>query len=652
MFLNRTKILFAFLALVFCSKAQTFTWVGYPTNGLTWNPSATFNMTKATAGGGSFDVRQSASGGTSAISGTAGNIAQNCANQTGLRLEMSGAGNGAGTAAWNNNITVTITFPTFLCAPVTFNIYDVTETFYFDGSFNYVNYQDKVTISATDNLSAAVVPSATTVGPIGNTVVGSSRVLTANGTNGQCANQAISVGVAGQKIQTITIVYSNQDPPTNCPAPVGTPPRYGVSQYQYIFISPITGAAPPTASISAAPYACGSATTVLTATTSAGSPTYQWTGPGGSTIVSPAASSTSVTGAGVYTLTINPAGCSSSSTYTLTVGAVPNLTMGSAQTISCTTPNPTVSASSSTSGVTYAWTGPGTISPNNAASGTVNTAGTYTVTITQTSTGCQNTGTVVVGTNTTTPNISVGAGQSINCTTPTATITGSSSTGGATYLWTGPGAITPNNSTSGSVSVGGTYTLTVTNPANGCTSTGTVLVTANTTAPNVSVGGAQTINCTTSTPTISGSSSTGGVTYLWTGPGAITPNNSTSGTVSTGGTYTLTVTNPANGCTSTGTVLVSTNTVAPNISVGSAQTINCTTATPTVSGSSSTGGVTYAWTGPGTITPSNAASGTVNTNGTYTLTITNPANGCTNTGTVLVSTNTVAPNISVGAAQS
>ena len=83
--------------------SQTFNWNAYPTNAVSWVSSPTFSVTKVTAGGGSFDVRSSTAGAVGSISGTTGNTAQNCGTYTGLRLEMSGVGNGAGTAVWNNS---------------------------------------------------------------------------------------------------------------------------------------------------------------------------------------------------------------------------------------------------------------------------------------------------------------------------------------------------------------------------------------------------------------------------------------------------------------------------------------------------------------------------------------------------------------------
>ncbi|MBI4930936.1 MAG: T9SS type A sorting domain-containing protein [Bacteroidetes bacterium] len=240
---NKNNYLFLLISFIYSFSViaqTTFNWTGYSSNSASWNPSVNFNVTTATAGGGVFDRRESGSSGTSAISGTSGDQAQNCGTYTGLRLEMSGSGNGSGTGVWDNSITVTINFPNIVIAPVTFNIYDITETFYYDGSNYYVYYQDKATINALDNASSPVIPTVTISGAIDNTTSGNSRVLTANSVNGACANQAVSVGTAGQQIKQITIVYLSQDPPTHCPAPAGSPVRYGVSQYQYIFISPIT----------------------------------------------------------------------------------------------------------------------------------------------------------------------------------------------------------------------------------------------------------------------------------------------------------------------------------------------------------------------------------------------------------------------------
>ncbi len=634
--MGKKKIIIAafLLSLNILLNAQTFTWVGYPTNSATWNPSSTFNVTTATAGGGSFDRRASSAAGTSPISSTAGNIAQNCANYTGLRLEMSGAGNGSGTGAWNNSITVTMTFPTYLCAPVTFNIYDVTETYFNDGSFNYVYYQDKVSISATDNNNAAVLPTATTSGSVNNNVVGSTRVIIANGTSAQCANQAITVGSAGQLIKTITVVYANQDPPTNCPAPVGSPARYGVSQYQYIFISPITGNPAPSATISGS-LACGSSTTTLTATTSASSPTYSWAGPGGSTIVSPNAASTSVTGVGTYTVTVTSGGCSGTATTTLTAPAAPSAPLSSSITQpTCVTTTGSVNLTGLPASGTWTinpggYTGTGTTTTISGLS-----SGTYNFTVTN-SGGCTSAASTDITINPGPTNPSAAIVGTV--TQPTcATSTGSIALSGlpASGTWTlNPGGITGTGTTT-TVSglTAGTYSYTVTN-SSGCTSpaaTATVINAAPTTPTAAIVGTVTQPTCATATGSIalSGLPASG----TWTlNPGGITGTGTTT-TISglNTGTYNYTVTNAA-GCTSSASANATINTqpATPSAAIiGTVTQPTCaiTTGSIALSGLPASG----TWTlNPGGLTGSGTTT-TVSglTAGTYNYTVTN-SSGCT-----------------------
>ncbi|MFN5182940.1 MAG: gliding motility-associated C-terminal domain-containing protein, partial [Bacteroidota bacterium] len=315
----------------------------------------------------------------------------------------------------------------------------------------------------------------------------------------------------------------------------------------------------------------------------------------------------------------------------------------SSPTITCTNSVVTVSGSSTTSGVTYQWSSG--VASTSSATTTVNAPGTYTLTITDPGNGCTNSGTIVVASSTVLPNVSAGSSQTITCSSPNVTLSGSSTTSGVTYQWSPAGSAPTSASTN--VSATGVYTLTVTNPSNGCTNTSTVSVGTNTTTPNLSVSPSQTLTCSVSNVTISGSSTTSGVTYQW-NPGGSTPNSPSTG-VSATGSYSLTVTDPTNGCTTQSVVVVSTNTTLPNVSAGSNQTITCTSTNVTLSGSSSTSGVTFQW-NPGGSAPTSASTN-VTASGTYTLTVTNPLNGCINTSTVAVSVNNTLPNLTMGLGQ-
>ncbi len=147
--------------------------------------------------------------------------------------------------------------------------------------------------------------------------------------------------------------------------------------------------------------------------------------------------------------------------------------------------------------------------------------------------------------------------QTITCTIPSATLTGTTASSGVSFSWIGPSSGTPAGSSPSSsltiVSAAGIYTLTVTKSGN-TPITLTVQVVFNQTLPNVSAGTYKIISPTSPSATLTGSSSTSGVTYSWT-PGGSAPTNSIT-VVSAVGIYTLSVTNPVNGCVASSTVLV------------------------------------------------------------------------------------------------
>lgn len=147
--------------------------------------------------------------------------------------------------------------------------------------------------------------------------------------------------------------------------------------------------------------------------------------------------------------------------------------------------------------------------------------------------------------------------QTITCAVTIATLTGTTLANGVTYSWVGPNSGTPAGSSPSAsltvVSAAGVYTLTITNSVNQSISS-TVQVIANNTVPNINAGPTRTISTTTPTVTLSGSSITSGVTYSWT-PGGTTPTSNTT-SVTSGGIYTLTVTDSINSCVNSATVLV------------------------------------------------------------------------------------------------
>ncbi len=237
----------------------------------------------------------------------------------------------------------------------------------------------------------------------------------------------------------------------------------------------------------------------------------------------------------------------------LTLQYVPlSINAGSTQTITCSNPNATLTSTSSTSNATYSWTGPSSGSTPTNSTNIVTVPGTYTITATLPVSGITASATVAVISNTAIPTVSITNSPTITCANPNAVLSATSAVSGVTYSWT-PAGPTPT-SYSTSALTAGTYTLKVTNPVNGCFSTTIVAVTTNTAYPNINVCSNQTLSLSSPSVNLTGNSSTPGATYSWS-PNGSSPTSATT-TVSSTGIYTLTATNPSNGCVSSATVLV------------------------------------------------------------------------------------------------
>jgi gliding motility-associated-like protein len=405
---------------------------------------------------------------------------------------------------------------------------------------------------------------------------------------------------------------------------------------------PVTVVAIPTANAGTPRnLTCIQTTTVLNGT---GGGTYSWTGPG--TITTPTSQNPTVNTAGTFTLVVNVAACNSApATVVVTQNTTaPVTTAGTSNSITCT--NNSINLTSSTAGLTYTWTAPGGSSITGGVNNQNTTglgAGTYTIRVTDAVNGCTNIATVAALVNTTVPAPTAGTSASVTCTNSVINLT--SNPAGLTYTWTAPGgsSITGgvnNQNTTGSGA--GTYTIRVTDAVNGCTNIATVAALVNTVAPTTTAGVTGLVTC--SSPAVSLTSGPSGMSYTWTAPGgsSITGGvNNQNTTGSGGGTYSVVVQNPVNGCSTSSVVTASTNTTLPSPTITPPSTITCTN--PTITLTSPTGGVTYTWSGPGIVGSANNSTVNVNQVGNYTLTVTSAVNGCTNSVAASVGNNTIIP---------
>ncbi|MBK9012932.1 MAG: T9SS type A sorting domain-containing protein [Saprospiraceae bacterium] len=247
------------------------------------------------------------------------------------------------------------------------------------------------------------------------------------------------------------------------------------------------------------------------------------------------------------------------------------------------------------------------------------TAGTYSVTVTDAN-GCTAADQVTVSGSS---NISVTAtGTAANCfntSTGSATATASGATGTVTYLWSNGGT----NQTISNLS-SGTYFVTVTDQASGCTAFTSAFV-GQPTQVNVTVTGVNIICNSPGSATAVATGGTPGYTYAWSNGGSgPTINNLVAGA------YAVTATD-SHGCAAMGMVSITSTTANLNVTINITQYISAVNAndgavTTTVSGG--TPPYTYVWSTGAT------TSGLTNLGpGTYTVTVTS-TDGCTGTSTI------------------
>ena len=356
---------------------------------------------------------------------------------------------------------------------------------------------------------------------------------------------------------------------------------------------------------------------------------------------------------GTYSIVItNPTSmCTSQASIVVVADNVPPVaSVGTPATLTCGVTSATIGdpLASTDPNLSYSWTAsPGNISANgNTAMPTVDQPGTYNLLVSNSLNGCTNTASVVVSQNITPPTVMVAPGGEINCTMPTIQLNGQGSNTGPTfsYQWTsasGTGIGAGDNTLTPTIIAPGTYTLVVTNTANGCTNSATTAVTIDSAVPTAiaTVSGPQTLlTCGQQTLPLSASGSTTGptISYVWgTVNGQIDSGQGTPQIViSDPGVYTLIVTNTTNNCSASTSITVQENVIPPVAEAGANTILNCTVPALQLNGSNSSTGPQfgYSWTtisGGNFVSATNIINPQVNESGIYQLVVTDVLNGCT-----------------------
>jgi len=368
--------------------------------------------------------------------------------------------------------------------------------------------------------------------------------------------------------------------------------------------------------------------------------TYSWTPASGISSGSNTTTPT-FTAAGTYSCLITAGnGCTTSTFVTVASNTVvPTASSPTIANISCaSTSVDIIPVFTPASGLTYTWTGGGIISSTTNASITVNQSGTYTVSFVDPISGCANTATYTVNGNTVVPTVTVTSSSTIGIgclptnTAVTLDATTTPSTG-VNYNWS-----TTATTQSISVTAPGVYSVVVTDASNGCSVTAQYTVVNNSTLPNVSVVPTAAIPCggVTTTVEISGSSTDPGVTYSWTGTGIVSGAATPTAVVNMAGSYTLTVTNPTTGCSTSSVVNVTnsvpTASITPDVTTGFAPlTVNFT--------NTSTNANSFTWifgNGNSTVLTTTASTSGVYTTGTYTVMMIASSGVCSDTAYAVI----------------
>jgi gliding motility-associated-like protein len=532
-----------------------------------------------------------------------------------------------------------------------------------------VNATGVYSLAVTSNSNGCVSASAATVNIVSNLAsptiaMGANQTLPCNPPLVQITS-SVSPGTA-------TLVWTgpgvcagaNSPTATACSAGVytltATNPGNGCSAASTLTVSPAVGL---TVSISnTGTITCNTTTVQVIVTASPTSNTYVWTGPG---IVGGAGTATiTVNQGGTYSVVVtNTNGCSSSLNNMVTAdNASININSTVTNSVDCVSNTATINTAPTptTGSYSYTWSGPavnGATTSAVAVSPSVNTS--YTVLVMNPVNGCTATQVVNVAANTTPP-----SGLSVNpptftlsCATPTTVLT-ASAVGAVSYSWTagfGGSVISGSNTANAGISGAALYSV-VAIGANGCISAAQVATispdnnaptfTISNISPSITCSGPPTVTITiTSTVPISG--------YTWSPAGGISgPTNTTTATFTANGNYSF-VAQANNGCISSGSISVATDTNAPTLNTGSIQPISCSSSVTTISPAyTPSTNLTYSWSGAGITGSASDPSVQVNQAGSYSITVTNSVNGCSTTSVVSVSGSNAVPGVSVTSSSS
>ncbi|GAA5043867.1 hypothetical protein GCM10011506_47330 [Marivirga lumbricoides] len=304
--------------------------------------------------------------------------------------------------------------------------------------------------------------------------------------------------------------------------------------------------------------------------------------------------------------------------------------------ITCKDETVTLSASTDVSNPSYSWRNENNVEVGTSKNVSVSTAGVYTVTVTSGS--CSATSQVTVEEDKTAPGVTANASGELSCNESSVQLYASSITG-ATYSWTGPNFT--SSSQNPSVSHPGTYTVTATDPDNGCISIATVIIKQNKSIPEFTASADGTLTCANTEVVLTATAISENIEFTWEGFAA----GENTVTVYSAGTYTVTGRNTVNGCFTTQEVVVGSDYTEPEFTASADGTLTCANTEVVLTATAISENIELTWegfaAGENTVTVYSA--------GTYTVTGRNTVNGCFTIQEVVVGSDYQEPEFTASA---
>jgi hypothetical protein len=384
----------------------------------------------------------------------------------------------------------------------------------------------------------------------------------------------------------------------------------------------LTVNAPPMATLTASPSGVLSCAQTSLTLTAGGGTGYVFSGPG---IGSQGGNQAVVNAPGTYSVSVTSSGCTSTTTIAISQdNTAPAASLASSSGLSCSVTSVTLTAGPN--GQTYRFSAGATpIGTTNQA--TVTTAGIYSVTVLS-GNGCSSVATVTVTGDQTPPTVSVTpTSGTLTCASPTLTLT--ANTNAPNLRWSN-GQTTPSIT----VNASDTYSVTATGN-NGCSATSNaVIIESSQSAPPATLVTSGGLSCAITSVTLTANSGDR-LSYRFS-PGATQVGTGNTATVNASGTYSVSVTNAATGCTNTANVVVSQDSSQPTVSISpTSGTLTCGLPTATLTANTSASSLRWS-------TGQTTNSISVSVAATYSVTVTS-ANGCQAVAQAMVSGTTDAP---------